>query len=610
MDPESQSTPSVVCSLCGKGEGQVPFSKRQRNKARSNEPAKCTSCIEAAGLHQPIPKKRKLNEGRLFEDEASSGEEAEESLDAIKRQVLGRDLHVASPVGKSEQEPDEDLAHIRELMEATPESNSKGSSSSVAARLQSDLQCAICHDLLYPPVSLHCGHSFCQDCLEWWWNNSQTCPSCRDPTSHGIALPRVNVALKRCIMALYAPLVAKKIQATKNVTAGEEGGRHLRGNEVLSTLQDEFWHSVPTSSAYDTSEASNKMVKVRRNIVLDADDQRMQLAMALYEPPTRLSNGICVSLCLLSMEEDEAADSGFPVFLTNKEDEHFICTSENRFRTSPLQVEMTDENGANAPVARVIPEIMLPGVLEFMFDSNSCASHQEAMALRFRHEDTGATLELDLSLLKTGASGGSFVAMEQREQQQSVRQWPPSRRSMTMVMDEMDKDDDEGENLDDFEDDGFVVDEEEESDVEGSFSGDESEICCICRDGGELMVCDGGKEMDGCGRSFHCQCVGRPDIPDGDWICSDCAKSGGILVEGRGGHEFVARSLFAGPKQMDNGASVGASIPGRILDEDTSDEEKSKSHKEATTERPNSIASGIKGNKRRTIFLDDTSDDE
>ena len=47
-----------------------------------------------------------------------------------------------------------------------------------------------------------------------------------------------------------------------------------------------------------------------------------------------------------------------------------------------------------------------------------------------------------------------------------------------------------------------------------------ADFCCLCEDGGELLVCDGP-----CMRTFHPQCLGLEKIPDGDhWECNDCVE--------------------------------------------------------------------------------------
>ena len=47
------------------------------------------------------------------------------------------------------------------------------------------------------------------------------------------------------------------------------------------------------------------------------------------------------------------------------------------------------------------------------------------------------------------------------------------------------------------------------------------ELCSICRDGGNLLLCDN------CPRSFHIEClkIKEENIPEGKWYCPMCAPT-------------------------------------------------------------------------------------
>jgi len=42
-----------------------------------------------------------------------------------------------------------------------------------------DLECSLCSNLLFEPVTTPCGHSFCRDCFARTQDHSNKCPLCR-----------------------------------------------------------------------------------------------------------------------------------------------------------------------------------------------------------------------------------------------------------------------------------------------------------------------------------------------------------------------------------------------------------------------------------------------
>uniref|UniRef100_A0A3Q1EL16 RING-type domain-containing protein n=1 Tax=Acanthochromis polyacanthus TaxID=80966 RepID=A0A3Q1EL16_9TELE len=45
--------------------------------------------------------------------------------------------------------------------------------------LEDELTCSICLSPFDCPVTIPCGHNFCQDCLLTTWTDSYSCPQCR-----------------------------------------------------------------------------------------------------------------------------------------------------------------------------------------------------------------------------------------------------------------------------------------------------------------------------------------------------------------------------------------------------------------------------------------------
>ncbi|XP_044495262.1 uncharacterized protein LOC123218096 isoform X2 [Mangifera indica] len=50
-------------------------------------------------------------------------------------------------------------------------------------------------------------------------------------------------------------------------------------------------------------------------------------------------------------------------------------------------------------------------------------------------------------------------------------------------------------------------------------SKDNDDLCIICADGGNLLLCDG------CPRAFHKECASLSSIPQGDWYCNYCQNT-------------------------------------------------------------------------------------
>jgi hypothetical protein len=103
------------------------------------------------------------------------------------------------------------------------------------------------------------------------------------------------------------------------------------------------------------------------------------------------------------MEEDEAGDGeGFPLVLRKEEDdEHFICLEERLFSCIEAKARIDGNFGAKptyVPIARRggLAQQEEEGVVRFRIDLGETPALEKAVALCFRHEVTGAELEIKL----------------------------------------------------------------------------------------------------------------------------------------------------------------------------------------------------------------------
>ncbi|XP_060762625.1 tripartite motif-containing protein 16-like [Neoarius graeffei] len=63
---------------------------------------------------------------------------------------------------------------------------------------QDQFLCSVCLDLLKDPVAIPCGHSFCKECINDWWDQDDKrgvyrCPQCRDIFTPRLVLRRNNM---------------------------------------------------------------------------------------------------------------------------------------------------------------------------------------------------------------------------------------------------------------------------------------------------------------------------------------------------------------------------------------------------------------------------------
>eukprot|EP00571_Detonula_confervacea_P017463 CAMPEP_0172303694 /NCGR_PEP_ID=MMETSP1058-20130122/5205_1 /TAXON_ID=83371 /ORGANISM="Detonula confervacea, Strain CCMP 353" /LENGTH=1050 /DNA_ID=CAMNT_0013014627 /DNA_START=83 /DNA_END=3235 /DNA_ORIENTATION=+ len=658
----------------------------------------------------------------------------EVSLEALKHKILGRSIssmydidHDAEAALSSHHSHPSSKGMIMDAASAFTDG------STVARHLQQELSCPICHDRLYNPVSLLCGHSFCRVCLNWWLDqqeanrannvvdsendndtganndgdNCGTCPSCREPIPNTNSSTtndndddddsennnnkpniQINTALKSVLDALYGSEMNQRRLAEERqrlkAQGGENGGLHARGCEEIVPLhhhgnnEDEHdeldfmrrdENGNDNAGRYDDEEHgwmalyakanrpgwsqqrgggqhynhgnnnAGTSIMIRRNVVLDDCDQRYQLSLGLtkctysHNSKNMKSNNnnnkaaatsvgihydhrgiLDIELCLLTMEEDEVDDSGFPTFVNDgDDDEALICTSNDRIhsciessvRVVPLSELEKGKGKSNAVFGRAMNEggdgepssvrevslsrgmIGRDGAVRFRIDLNKALEEDAKMSqesgndddgkerdaslqvvkLRFRHVDTGAILELRLPSKVSDTD--EKISDEVIEFCSVSKPAEAKNDASRYLLDGHDDDEEDHDEPNEYEEDGFLVhgsqgSDEEEFDSHGEGHDDDDDDdddgeCQICNNGGDLIVCDGGDQQGGCGLAYHVHCIGRSMIPPGDWICNLCAKGIGMDV-GIEGHEYEVEEEVEEPLAIDDTDDEGDEV--------------------------------------------------
>ena len=174
------------------------------------------------------------------------------------------------------------------LIEATApaEGSSANLNSSVLSSVEEELTCAVCRELLYEPTLLACGHAYCRPCLKEALSAASAaagdagllrrCLVCRaNLCGCTLQLP-VNIVLWNTIKLLFPAAVACRrsahhaaVATARLMSKGEDNGRHNGCYALIQALGDQ-WHALGRKHMY---------AHATRSVVLDADDQRRQIAL-------------------------------------------------------------------------------------------------------------------------------------------------------------------------------------------------------------------------------------------------------------------------------------------------------------------------------------------
>jgi len=85
-----------------------------------------------------------------------------------------------------------------------------------------DLECSICNDILFHPVSINCGHSFCKECLAATLKLKPQCPICRTPCFLQANGLKENVTVRSIVENKYPDYLNKREEKLQRETQKQE----------------------------------------------------------------------------------------------------------------------------------------------------------------------------------------------------------------------------------------------------------------------------------------------------------------------------------------------------------------------------------------------------
>ena len=102
--------------------------------------------------------------------------------------------------------------------------------------IDNDLTCSICNDLLYQPVSIACGHTYCKSCLVKKLKDKPICPQCYLPTFVSPSSLKENITLKGLIESKY-PQIKFQNRSKYQVLEKNENSENLFSN-IFTLITD------------------------------------------------------------------------------------------------------------------------------------------------------------------------------------------------------------------------------------------------------------------------------------------------------------------------------------------------------------------------------------
>ncbi|CAF0722446.1 unnamed protein product [Brachionus calyciflorus] len=131
--------------------------------------------------------------------------------------------------------------------------------------------CGCCLQVLRRPVTLVCGHSFCQLCLAQWYltSSNKICPTCRQEWTEA---PKINYILKSSIQIV----VKHELTQPHSCLTLESLNDYLKKSEILTLEETE------TIKKYEEKSRDNKFYKIFSSTILFIRFLLVGLSLGIY----------------------------------------------------------------------------------------------------------------------------------------------------------------------------------------------------------------------------------------------------------------------------------------------------------------------------------------
>jgi len=158
--------------------------EKQRREMEEKMAEELKKKEENIKLELDAQKQQLMEEAKNIEIQLKSefNQKLEEKDKEKERELVRQRDHIAAEIQKrqcKEAELEKALHLAKNSKNDSEMSSRQKILSNLEETMESELQCAICTELLIEATALNCSHSFCQYCIKEWRKKKNDCPVCR-----------------------------------------------------------------------------------------------------------------------------------------------------------------------------------------------------------------------------------------------------------------------------------------------------------------------------------------------------------------------------------------------------------------------------------------------